>query len=104
MGLIISLIASGSFVMTAFGIFGEGTCSFSGRGGARVLMVTVYNDGSGQSAPTWLTPNDPNVIAVPHEVLWSVYGDMTGHPSANRNAIAALLHHIPGYVIIFRFS
>ena len=47
MGLIISLIASGSFVMTAFGIFGEGTCSFSGRGGARVLMVTVYNDGSG---------------------------------------------------------
>ena len=47
MGLIISLIASGSFIMTAFGIFGEGTCSFSGRGGARVLMVTVYNDGSG---------------------------------------------------------
>ncbi|MDC2962479.1 hypothetical protein OAZ00_04875 [Acidimicrobiia bacterium] len=47
MGLIISLIASGSFVMTAFGIFGEGTCSFSGRGGARVLMVTTYNDGSG---------------------------------------------------------
>ncbi len=47
MGLIISVIASGSFVMTAFGIFGEGTCSFSGRGGARVLMVTTYSDGSG---------------------------------------------------------
>jgi len=47
MGLIISLLASGSFVMTAFGIFGEGTCSFSGRGGARVLMVTTYSDGSG---------------------------------------------------------
>ena len=47
MGLIISIIASGSFVMTAFGIFGEGTCSFSGRGGARVLMVTTYSDGSG---------------------------------------------------------
>ena len=47
MGLIISLLASGSFVMTAFGIFGEGTCSFSGRGGARVLMVTTYSDSSG---------------------------------------------------------
>jgi len=47
MGLIISVIASGSFIMTAFGIFGEGTCSFSGRGGARVLMVTTYSDGSG---------------------------------------------------------
>jgi hypothetical protein len=47
MGLIISLIASGSFVMTAFGIFGEGTCSFSGRGGARVLMVSTYSDGNG---------------------------------------------------------
>ncbi len=47
MGLIISVIASGSFVMTAFGIFGEGTCSFSGRGGARVLIVTTYSDGSG---------------------------------------------------------
>ena len=47
MGLIFSVIASGSFIMTAFGIFGEGTCSFSGRGGARVLMVTTYSDGSG---------------------------------------------------------
>ena len=63
-------------------------------------IFIVYNDGSGQSAPTWLTPNDPNVIAVPHEVLWSAHGDMTGHPSSNRNAIAALLHHIPGYVFL----
>ena len=63
-------------------------------------IFIVYNDGSGQSAPTWFTPNDPNVIAVPHEVLWSAYGDMTGHPSSNRNAIAALLHHIPGYVFL----
>ena len=59
-------------------------------------IFIVYNDGTGKSAPTWLTPNDPNVIAVPHEVLWSAYGDMTGHPSSNRNAIASLLHHIPG--------
>ncbi len=44
MGLIISIFASGSFVIAAFGIFGEGTCSF---GGGRVVRITTYSDGSG---------------------------------------------------------
>ena len=59
-------------------------------------IFIVYNDGTGNPAPTFLQPDHPNVIAVPHKILWNASGSMEGYPSANRNAIAAQLHHIPG--------
>jgi hypothetical protein len=67
-------------------------------------IFIVYNEGNGNNAPTWLMNqkqqnnffHDHNVIAIPHKVLWKAYGNMTGYPSANRNAIGAQLHRIPG--------
>ena len=58
-------------------------------------IFIVYNEVSGNPAPTWLSQNNPHVVAVPHKTLWAAYGNVTGYPTSNRNAMAALLHHIP---------
>ena len=58
-------------------------------------IFIVYNEGTGNPAPTWLGSKSSDIVVVPHKTLWKAYGDMTGYPSENRNAIAAHLHRIP---------
>jgi hypothetical protein len=70
-------------------------------GGIVRKVFVVYNKVNGNGPPTWLQAYsnaaenglEPAVIAVPHSDMWE---DPALLPSANRNAIAANLHRIPG--------
>jgi hypothetical protein len=62
-------------------------------------IFVVYNEGPGNSPPpTWLREDYSHVVAVPHKTLFLRHDphDLTGYPTANRNAIVALLRLIPG--------
>jgi len=62
-------------------------------------IFIIYNDGTQNGAPSFLDPQNPHVIAVPHKVLFEAHaaagGSMEGHPTGNRNAIAALIPFVP---------
>lgn len=58
-------------------------------------IFVVWNDGTGNPGPTFLSAGSDKVVLVPHHTLWKARGDFRGWPTSNRNAIAAMLNFIP---------